>query len=177
VNWFRTNWRVLLRVPVLVGLAVFLFGFVTFLRSFVQVALPLVSVDLVSPEVTTTTQDIELTLYQDHVVKRPQRVTLDLPSDPAQRYRVILGAVRDTLGVWPQALELPEVFLLEGNAGNVILHFRFEDPVMVSVIDEVRVYNSIIATLQANGATQVYLLVNDNAETFLGHVSLSNVLN
>ncbi len=178
MNWLRTHWRVVLRGPVLVGLAVFLFGLFTLLRSFVQTTPPLTTVELDLPTVTTTAQDIELTLYEDHVVKRPLRVTLELPTDPAGRYRVILAAVQSNLGVWPQALPLPEVFLLEeNNSRNVTLHFRFEESIAVSVIEEVRLYNSIIATLQANGANQVHLLVNDNAETFLGHLSLGNALN
>jgi hypothetical protein len=178
MKWLRTNWRVVLRVPVLVGLAVFLFGLTTLLRSFVQSSPPLITTDLALPTVTTTSQEIELTLYESHDVRRPVRVTLELPTDPSQRYRMLLTAVRDNLGgVWSQALPLPEVFLLEdNNSRSVTLHFRFDEPITVSVIDEVRLYNSIIATLKANGANQVHLLVNDNAETFLGHVSLDNAL-
>jgi hypothetical protein len=179
VNWLRTNWRVVLRVPVLVGLALFLFGFVTLVRSFVQVSPPLVTTDLNLPTVTTRTENIELTIYETNVVKNPVPVMLELPANPSRRYAVILAAVRDNLtGVWPEALELPEIFLLEeNNSRNVTLHFRFDEPPAVSVIDEVRIYNSIIATLQANGANHVHLLVNDNAETFLGHLALDNALN
>lgn len=178
MNWLKTNWRFVLRVPVLIGLAIFLFGLITFVRSFVQTPPPLVTVDLAVPEVTTTPQEVELTLYENQEVKLPKRLTLELSNDPVQRYSTLLGAVRDNLpGVWPENLPLPEVFLLEGgNSRNVTLHFRFDEPIAVSVVAEVRLYNSIIATLQANGANQVHLLVNDNSDTFLGHLSLDNAL-
>ncbi len=176
MNWLRTNWRVVLRVPVLIGMVIFLFGLVTLLRSFIQLSPPLVTTDLALPSVTTSAQEIELTLYETHEVKQPLRITLELPSEPAERYQVILAAVRDNLAVWPPALPLPDVFPLEAGR-DVTLHFKFDAPIAVSVIDEVRIYNSIIATLKANGANQVHLLVNDNSETFLGHLSLGNGLN
>jgi hypothetical protein len=176
--WLKSNWRVFLRVPVLLGLAIFLFGFVTLLRSFVQVTPPLTTTEFDTPQIETTAQDIELTLYETNEIKLPRRVTLELSSDPVQRYRTILSTVRDNLaGVWPQALPVPEIFLLEdSNSRNVTLHFRVDEPVAVSVLDEVRIYNSIISTLLANGANEVHLLVNDNADTFLGHLSLGNTL-
>jgi hypothetical protein len=178
MSWLKTNWRVFLRVPVLLGLAIFLFGLVTLARSFVQVTPPLTTVEFAVPEVVTTAQDIELTLYENNEVRLPRRVTLELSSDPVQRYSAILSAVRDNLaGVWPQALPLPDIFLLEDtNSRNLTLHFRIDEPVAVSVLDEVRIYNSIIRTLLSNGANEVHLLVNDNADTFLGHLSLGNTL-
>jgi hypothetical protein len=178
MNWFRTNWRGVVRVPVLIGLAIFLFGLVTFFRSFVQLTPQLVTTDLALPTIVTKTENIELTLYETESVERPFPITLELSHDPVQRYAAILTALRDNLaGVWPQTLPLPEIFSLEeNNARKVTLHFKFDKPVAVSVIDEVRLYNSIVTTLLANGANQVHLLVNDNSETFLGHLSLGNSL-
>jgi hypothetical protein len=189
VNWLKRNWRVLLRVPVLVGLALFLFGLVVLLRSLSSPSSPLVTVDLTLPAVTTKPEEIELTLYETESVERPLRLTLELSNDPAQRYEAILTALRDTLqnddpaqdaqtpNLWPRALPLPDIFLLE-TSGNrdLTLHFTFDQSIAVSVINEVRLYNSIVTTLARNGANQVHIIVNDNAETFLGHIGLENSL-
>jgi hypothetical protein len=176
--WLRNNWRVLLRVPVLIGLAVFLFGLVVLLRSFVQSSPPLVITDLIQPFVTTKSEDVELTLYETEAVERPLRVTLELSDDPAQRYTAILTALRNHLAeLWPKALPLPDVFWLEsGGNRSVTLHFTFDTPIAITVMKEFRLYRSIVTTLQNNGANQVHILVNDNADTFLGHIALENSL-
>jgi hypothetical protein len=178
MSWLKTNWRVLLRVPVLIGLAVFLFGLVVLLRSFVQSSPELVTVDLAQPSVTTKAEEVELTLYETETVSSPLRLTLELPSDPLQRYTAILTALRDNLAtLWPQALALPDVFWLEsGGSRSVTLHFTFDNPIAVTVMEELRLYQSIVTTLQNNGANQVHILVNDNADTFLGHIALGNSL-
>jgi hypothetical protein len=178
MNWLRTNWRIFLRVPVLIGLALFLFGAVSLLRSFAPVSVPLTKTDLDIPTVTTKPENIELTRYETDTVEQPLPVTLELSSDPAQRYTAVLTALRDKLnGLWPQALPLPELFLLEsGNSRSVTLHFTFDKPIAVTVMDEYRLYKSIITTLTNNGANQVHILVNDNADTFLGHIALENAL-
>lgn len=177
--WLRTNWRVLLRVPVLIGLAVFLFGLVVLLRSFVQTSPELVTVDLKPLAITTQSEEVELTLYETETVSSPLRVTLELARDPIQRYTAILTALRDNLAttLWPQALPLPDVFWLEsGGSRSITLHFTFDDPIAVTVMEEFRLYQSIVTTLQNNGANQVHILVNDNADTFLGHIALENTL-
>jgi hypothetical protein len=177
MSWLRTNWRVLLRVPVLIGFALLLVGLIAMVRSFAPVSVPLTSVELALPEVTTQRRNLELTLYETDTLKKPFNVELELPSDPAQQYEIILTAVRDHLpGVWPEALPVPEIFILENDPRRITLHFRFDQSLAVSVLDEVRIYNSMLATLEANGAAQVHLLVNDNSETFLGHLSLDNAL-
>ncbi len=178
MTWLRTYWRIFLRIPVLAGFAILLFGVVSLLRSFAPVSVPLTTTDFTLPTVTTKAENIELTLYEDESVERPAPVTLELSSDPAQRYTAILTALRDNLsGLWPQALPLPELFLLEsGNSRSVTLHFSFDKPIAVTVMDEYRLYKSIITTLANNGANQVHILVNDNAETFLGHLALENAL-
>ena len=178
MSWLRTNWRFLLRVPVLVGLAVFLFGVIALFRSFVQTSPDLTTVDLAQPSLTTRSEEIELTLFEDETVERPLRVTLELASDPLQRYTAILTALRDNLPeLWPQVLPLPNVFWLEsGNSRSVTLHFTFDDPIAVTVMEEFRLYRSIVTTLQNNGANEVHIVVNDNADTFLGHIALGNSL-
>jgi hypothetical protein len=178
MNLLRKNWRIILRVPVLIGLALFLFGFISLLRSFVQINPPLVTTDLTLPTVTSKPEEIELTVFEDGQVERPIRLTLELSDEPTQRYTAMLTALRENLAaLWPQALPLPDIFLLEtGNTRDVTLHFTFDQPIAVSVMDEVRLYNSIVTTLSRNGANQVHILVNDNAETFLGHISLGNSL-
>jgi hypothetical protein len=189
MNWLRENWRVILRVPVLVGVALFLFGLFAFLRSFPSPTTPLTTTDFALPTATTQSEEIELTLFESDTVERPVRVSLELSSDPSQRYTAILTALRDALqngdpaqdaerpNVWPRGLPLPDIFLLE-TSGNrdLTLHFTFDQPIPVSVMTEVRLYNSIVTTLTRNGASQVHLLVNDNAETFLGHIALENSL-
>jgi hypothetical protein len=174
--WLRTNWRFLLRVPVLIGLAVFLFGLVVLFRSFTRTSPELVTVDQTLPSVTTKTEEVELALYETETVERPLRVTLELSSDPLQRYGVIVAALRDNLlELWPQALPLPNVFWLE-SGGSVTLHFTFDTPVAVTVMEEFRLYQSIVTTLRNNGANGVHIVVNDNADTFLGHIALENSL-
>jgi ABC-type transport system involved in multi-copper enzyme maturation permease subunit len=177
MSWLRSNWRVLLRVPVLVGFALLLFGLIALVRSFVPASVPLTTVELNLPEVTTQRRTVELTLYETDSLKKPLNVELELATDPAQQYTTILGSVRDNLpGVWPEDLPLPDIFVLENDARNITLHFRYEESLAVSVIDEARIYNSILTTLKSNGANQVHLLVNDNSDTFLGHLSLDNAL-
>jgi hypothetical protein len=178
MSWLRTNWRFLLRVPVLVGVAVFLFGLVVLFRSFTRTWPELVTVDQMSPSVTTKPEEIELALYETETVERPLRVTLELSSDPVQRYSAILTALRDNLPeLWPQALPLPDVFWLEsGGSRNVTLHFTFDAPIAVTVMEEYRLYQSIVTTLRNSGANGVHIIVNDNADTFLGHIGLENSL-
>jgi hypothetical protein len=176
--WLKNNWRVLLRVPVLIGLAVFLFGMAALLRSFVQFSPELVTVDLALPSVTTKSEEVELTLYENETVERPLRITLELSADPIQRYSTIVTALRDNLPeLWPQTLPLPEVFWLEsGGSRSITLHFTFDTPIATTVMKEYRLYQSVVTTLQNNGANQVHILVNDNADTFLGHIALENSL-
>jgi hypothetical protein len=176
--WLKNNWRVLLRVPVLIGSAVFLFGVIVLLRSFVQSSPELVTVDLALPSVTTKSEEVELTLYENETVASPHKVTLELSSDPLQRYTAILTALRDNFSdLWPQTLPLPDVFWLEsGGSRSLTLHFTFDEPIAVTVMEEYRLYQSIVMTLQNNGANQVHILVNDNADTFLGHIALGNSL-
>jgi ABC-type transport system involved in multi-copper enzyme maturation permease subunit len=177
MSWLRSNWRVLLRVPVLVGSALLLFGLIALVRSFAPALVPLTTVELNVPEVTTQRRTVELTLYETDSLKKPLNVELELATDPVHQYTTILGSVRDNLpGVWPEDLPLPHIFVLENDARDITLHFRYEESLAVSVIDEVRIYNSILTTLKANGANQVHLLVNDTSDTFLGHLSLDNAL-
>jgi hypothetical protein len=178
MSWLRDNWRVLLRVPVLIGLAVFLFGLTVLFRSFVQTYPELVTVDLAQPSVRTRAEEVELTRYETETVERPLRVTLELSDDPVQRYTAILSALRDNLAdLWPQALPLPAVFWLEsGGSRSLTLHFTLDEPMAVTVMEEFRLYQSIVTTLQTNGANRVHIVVNDNADTFLGHIALENSL-
>jgi hypothetical protein len=175
-------------VPVLIGLAIFLFGLLAFFRSLPTSSPPLLTVDLSLPTVSTQAEEVELTLYETETIERPLRVTLELSDDPTQRYTAILTALRDHLqddlaqdvetpNLWPRALPLPDIFLLETNGSPAItLHFTFDQPLAVSVMNEIRLYNSIVSTLARNGAGQVHVLANGSAETFLGHIALENSL-
>lgn len=47
---------------------------------------------------------------------------------------------------------------------------------MLSVDKEHRLFQSIQATLKENDIAKVRILVNEQSETFLGHIALSNQL-
>ncbi|MGL4612129.1 MAG: hypothetical protein ACRCYY_21030 [Trueperaceae bacterium] len=183
-HWgMKKYWRIVLRVPILVGFAIFLLGLISFFRSFSSAPLPPLQKTIVSPTIATQHEEIELTRYERDLVELPLRVELELTNDPTQRYRAILTALRDQLSqettrLWPEALALPDVFVLETNGTReVTLHFSFDEAIAVSVLDELRLYRSIRTTLSRNGASRVQIIVNENAETFLGHLSLENTLN
>lgn len=166
-----------LRFPILIGSAVLLFGLYGLLRSIWQPLLPRVQVQLESPQIKLQPEEVELIVYLDSKnvqVSQPKYKTVDLPQDKSQRLLRILSALRENSeGLWPEALPLPIIFLRDATA---ILHFQFENPISVTIEHEQRLYQSIYDTLVKNGVNGVYILVNDQSETFLGHITLNNQL-
>jgi hypothetical protein len=166
-----------LKLPVLLGCVVFLSGLFSVLLSTWQPQAERVSLQLESPEIRLQPQEIQLVVYldpQNFELSQPKYKTVDLPLDKPQRLLRILSALRDNLeGLWPEALPLPMIFLKEQ---TVVLHFQFDNTISVSVEQEQRLYKSIQSTLAENGVATLYILVNDQSETFLGHVALENVL-
>ncbi len=166
-----------LKLPVLLGCVVLLSGMYSVLRGTWQMPPERLNLQLESPEIRLQPQEIQLVVYLDTVnfeLSQPKYKTLDLPQDKPQRLLRILSALRDNLeGLWPEALPLPTIFFKDQ---TVILHFQFDNPIAVSVEQEQRLYQSIQSTLAENGATTLHILVNDQSETFLGHIALKNYL-
>jgi hypothetical protein len=167
----------LLTFPILLGVAVLLLGLLSMLRSLWPVFPERILVQLEPPRVQLTSEEVELILYIDSNnldLSQPKFKTLDLPQEKSERYLQILSALRDNLeGLWPDALPLPIIFL---HKETVIVHFQFDNSVAVTVDQEYRLYKSIEATLRENDAQKVQILVNNQIETFLGHIALANKL-
>jgi hypothetical protein len=165
------------RFPILLGVAVLLLGLSSVLRSLWQPAPERLFVQLEPPRVQLRQEEVQLVVYLDSSnveVSQPKYKTLDLPQDKPQRLLRILSALRENLeGLWPDGLPLPIIFLHEQ---AVIVHFQFENLIPLSIDEEYRLYQSIQATLRENGAANIYILVNDQSETFLGHIALENTL-
>ncbi len=166
-----------LKVPILLGCVVLLLGLSSILRNLWQPYPEKISVQLQAPQVPLQSEEVQLVVYLDPTnldVSQPKFKTLEIPQDKPQRLLRILSALRDNLeGLWPEALPLPIIFLHEQTA---IIHFRFENPIMLSVDKEHRLFQSIQATLKENDIAKVRILVNEQSETFLGHIALSNQL-
>ena len=155
----------------------FLSGMYSVLRSTWQVQPERLSLQLESPEIRLQPEEVQLVVYLDPLnfeLSQPKYKTLDLPLDKSQRLSRILSALRDNLeGLWPEALPLPTIFLKDQ---TVVLHFQFDSAMSVSVEQEQRLYKSIQSTLVENGVATLHILVNDQSETFLGHIALENYL-
>lgn len=137
-------------------------------------------VDIKPPEhaVPTHSQEVKLILVDQSGLARPDYVTLALPTDPAQRLQVIVGALRSAMrqaGSWPQNLETPQVFLQQVNRKQVaVLNMRESGPVSVGVSEELQLLHSIQQTVLGNGADEVrFLRDGQPVHTFLGHVAVT----
>lgn len=169
--------RTVLKLPYVVGFAVLILGFSLSVRGLWPSAPDRYHVQLAPAAVQLKSEEVQLVLYLDPLnleLSQPKYKTLELPQNKRLRLLQIVSVLRDNLAdLWPDALPLPEIFLYEQTA---ILHFYTERPVATSVSDEVRLYRSIQSTLQENGVSRVRILVNDQNETFLGHLALSNTM-
>jgi hypothetical protein len=167
----------LLTVPVLIGCAVLLLGLGSSLRSLWKPLPQKYTVQLEAPTVRLKSEEVQLVVYLDPgnlELSQPKYKTIELPADKPGRLLRILSALRDNLeGLWPEALPLPIIFLYDQ---TVVVHFQFENAIPLAVAEEQRLYQSILATLKENGASKVAILVNDQSETFLGHIALDNQL-
>jgi hypothetical protein len=165
------------KVPIMLGLLVVAWGLVMVLRGLYRPYPEKLTVQLEAPKIQLRSEEVQLVVFLDPTnleVSQPKYKTLELPQDNEQRLVRILSVLRDNLdGLWPEPLPLPTVFLHEQ---SVVLHFVLESPIDVSVGAEQRLYNSIVQTLKENAAPQVRILVNDQSETFLGHIALANYL-
>jgi len=126
-------------------------------------------------------QEVRLELMDPTGLARPDFVTLTLPSDPAARLQVVLGALRSAMeqaGSWPQGLETPQVYVQQVNRQQVaVLNVRESAPVSVGVGEELQLLHSIRQTVLNNGADEVRFLRDGRpAHTLLGHVAVDSAL-
>lgn len=136
---------------------------------------PFEPLDQTLPAPVVELREVELVLISSNDFTESRRyLTLELPQDPAQAYRQLLAALKAETPLWPQALPLPVVYLVQE---TVVLDFTVAEPIRVSVAQELALLESIETTLQRNGAAAVRFLVNHHApETFLGNVAVRSSL-
>lgn len=136
------------------------------------------------PEITpaqTVTAEVRLVTYDQfnlEVLDSSQQV---VPLAPAQQLTAVLALLQAELlqsGVWPAALPAPGVFVETLNRQRVaVLDFRPAAPLPLSVAQELRLLQSIEATVLANGSDRVqFLLQGRPAGVFLLNVAVSDGL-
>jgi len=125
-----------------------------------------------------------VTLYvanDDPGAVRPEKVSIALPTDPAERGREILRALVGEYVKRPSAHELPasadikDVFLVGGDTAVVDTTEAFAAGHPSGVLVETLTVASLVKTLTANlpGVTRVKILVDGKErETLAGHADL-----
>ncbi len=113
--------------------------------------------------------------------ERTRQETLEAPPEAGAQLGESLAALRAWLrreGAWPSELGAPRVFLVEaGDAPYAVLDFPLNGAPQLSAAAEGRLLASLQRTAARQGVRDITLLVNGRtAETFLGQVALSDVL-
>jgi hypothetical protein len=142
------------------------------------------SQEFVLPEVTpagSTTAEIRLVTYDRFDLETSTSRTLDVPTGPALRLAAVLQELQATLqadGIWPAGLPAPLVFVETLNRQRTaILDFQPPADLLLPVSHELRLLQSIEATVLANGLDSVHFLLHGQpAGLFLVNVAVPDSL-
>jgi len=139
-------------------------------------------VEIAPPKPSATrTEDVRLVLVDAGGLERPRFVSLALPDSPAERFQVVLDALREAMmqdGSWPADLGAPRLFEQEANRSAVaVVDMPAAPTAAVDVTEELQLWRSITRTLLANGAADVRFLRGGRpTATLLGHVAVPSGL-
>jgi hypothetical protein len=130
------------------------------------------------PEITppeTVAADVQLVTYDRFNLEVLTRRQLVVPLAPAQQLSAVLAELQAELrqaGIWPDGLPAPGVFVETLNRQRVaVLDFRPAGLPALPVAQELRLLQSIEATVLANGSNRVQFLLNGRpAGVFLWNV-------
>lgn len=173
--------RALLRPEPLFALLILLVSVVYFLLSGREGGTPLPQIEISQPEERVLeTQEVKLVRYDESGLENPTFASVALPEAPGDRLEAILAALRESTrgSYWPEEVPVPNVFVeTVGRQSVAVLDFRPEEPVSLTVAQEMRLFRSVEATVLANGADTIrYLLRGEAAGVFLEHLAVPAAL-
>lgn len=160
-------------LPTLLGLVVAILGLLFLMASRVPAPEPPPSV-MLEPLPTVPFTAVLFRATGSEV--RSREVRLGARDAPDAKLEASLRALKAWLAdTWPADLGAPQVFWL--GEGRAALDFALRGTPQVSVATELQLLESIRQTAARQGATDVFILVNDEVPaTFLGQVVLPQVL-
>lgn len=129
----------------------------------------------------TASGEITLVTYDQYNLEASVVIAAELPLDAAQHLQSVLTALRSSLqadGLWPAGLPLPQVFVETLNRQRMaVLDFRPPADLQLTVARELRLLQSLEATVRANGIGGVrFLLQGEPAGIFLLNVAVPDSL-
>ncbi|MDZ7704173.1 MAG: hypothetical protein U5L04_06810 [Trueperaceae bacterium] len=170
-------------LPSLIGLLIFSLGAYSALRVHNPAPTPPRTITFTESALPATSQrDVALTVVNEEGLPSSFYVSLDTPDPLPLRLEAVLAELRRRMideNVWPERLPTPTVFVtdLAGEAPVAVLDVTLTDPVAASVAQERHILTALRQTLQRNGVSDVYILINgEPRDTFLGHVALDTSL-
>lgn len=162
-------------LPTLLGALLLLAGVLAFSRSGPNLPPP---PERVAQGLLPTTVFEATLVAVDEAGERLRQERLEAPPEPGAQLTESLRALRSWLtveGTWPDDLGAPRVFLL--STSYAVLDFPLAGTPRLSAAAEGRLLGSVQRTAARRGIGRTSVLINGRtAETFLGHLALSDVV-
>lgn len=139
------------------------------------------TVELVAAEEALSQVDVRLVLVDQEGLEWQRSERIAAPDSVPGRLEAVLASLRLALlevGVWPDGLPAPTVFLETFDRVDVaVIDLQPSDEVAVSVVQELALVRALTGTAEANGADSVRFLRDGRATaTLLGHVAVPSAL-